>query len=580
MPSERLPPLAVRPLHRSERARFDAELDEHHWLGHHLVGQTMRYVATDEDGDWLALAGFGAAALACGPRDRYIGWTPELHFRRLAYVANNQRFCVLPRGRVANLASSVLSRVLRRLSGDYQVRWGHPVLVVESFVDPSRHLGTCYRAAGFTALGETAGYGRRSGRYVHHGQVKLCFARALRRDALRLLAAPFDHPILQGATTEMLDLNDLAFDGEGGLLARLEEITDHRKRRGVRHSLTSVLAIAVAATLAGARSLAAIGEFAADCPQEVLARLGARYHPVRRCYVPPHDATFRRAIAAVDTDALDEAVGAWLFDQVRAGHVEEERLVVALDGKSLRGALRDDGRAVHLLSAMVHGEGVVVAQGEVDEKSNEITAFRPLLEGLDLEGALVTADAMHTQRDHANFLVEEKKADYLFQVKGNQPNLQEAVEGIEEDAYCAPHEDTTKAHGRIEHRCVQIAEAPTGVDFPHVAQVVRVKRARADMIGIVVSTETAYYVTSVAQGSAGPSVLGAHTRGHWGIENKVHYVRDWTYDEDRDIRRGPPPAHGGHLCPPGAGHPAQSGHQPAPPGRGDEHRPGDPVGGA
>jgi hypothetical protein len=203
----------------------------------------------------------------------------------------------------------------------------------------------------------------------------------------------------------------------------------------VRHKLASVLAIAACATLAGARSVAAISEFAADSPQDVLRRLGAKYHPVKRRYLAPHDATFRRALAAVDAGALDEVVGAWLLEQVRAGRVEEDQLVLALDGKSRRGAQRDDDRAVHLFSAMVHGEGVVVAQSEVDERSNEITALRPLLEGLDLQGALVTADAMHTQRDHARFLVEEKKADYLFQVKANQPGLLAAVRAIGEGSF-------------------------------------------------------------------------------------------------------------------------------------------------
>jgi predicted transposase YbfD/YdcC len=407
------------------------------------------------------------------------------------------------------------------------------VLVVETFVDPARHAGTCYLASGFVRLGETLGFGRAGGRYVHHGNPKLCFARALRADATRILAAPFDHPVLARGRPTMIDLNELSFEGEGGLLARLEEITDHRRPRGVRHRLSSVLAIAVAATLSGARSLAAIGEFAADCPQEALARLGARRHPVRGCYVAPHDATFRRALGAVDVEALDEVVGAWLLEQVRAGRVEDEQLVLALDGKSLRGARRDDSRAVHLFSAMVHGDGVVVAQEEVDEKTNEITALRPLLEGLDLEGALVTADALHTQRDHARFLLEEKGADYLFQVKADQPGLLEAVRSIGESSFSPEHEDTTRGHGRIEHRYVRVADAPSDLDFPFAAQVIVVYRERAERADVMVSAETSYYVTSVTSEKAGPRSLANHTRGHWGIENRVHYVRDWTYDEDR-----------------------------------------------
>lgn len=429
--------LVVRRLGRGERPRFDAELRAHHWLGEGLFGETMRHVATDEDGTWLALVGFGSAAFSCGPRDRFVGWNDEARRRRLRFVVNNQRFCVLPGGRRRNLASAVLARSLRRLSGDYQARWGHPVLVVETFVDPARHAGTCYRAAGFTVLGNTVGYGRRSGRYVHHGNPKICLARPLRRGAARILAASFDHPLLAMTSGRgpVLDLNALCFDGEGGLLARLESIGDHRKRRGVRHSLASVLAIAAAATLAGARSLTAIGEWAADAPQDVLARLGAKYHPTKGRFIPPHDATIRRAVAGVDTDALDKVIGDWLTDQVHAGTLDDRQVALAVDGKSLRGARGDDGRPVHLFAAMVHGEGTVIAQREVDHKTNEITALRPLLDDVDIGGAVVTADALHAQRDHAEFLVGDKDADYIFGVKANQPTLFDTIESLDRDSF-------------------------------------------------------------------------------------------------------------------------------------------------
>jgi predicted transposase YbfD/YdcC len=141
----------------------------------------------------------------------------------------------------------------------------------------------------------------------------------------------------------------------------------------------------------------------------VLEALGARWHPVKGRHIAPHDATFRRALAAVDVEMLDQLVGGWLLE-VRAGRLDADQLVLALDGKTLRGASdRLEGRQVHLFSAMVHGEGVVIAQRQVGAKTNEISAFCPLLEPLDLRGALVTADAMHTQRDHARFLVEDKQ---------------------------------------------------------------------------------------------------------------------------------------------------------------------------
>ena len=503
----------------------------------------MRYVALGPDDEWLAVLGFGAAALSCGPRDRYVGWSDEQHFARLRYVTNNQRFCVLPAGQRPNLASNVLAKTLKRLSGDFEARWGHPVVMVETFVDPARHRGTCYIAGGFSLLGETLGYGRSGGRYHHHGRVKLTFGRLLRRDARAILTSQFDHRVLTRGSQPVIDLNALDFDSDDGLIAALDQIVDHRKRRGVRHSLSSLLALATAATLAGARSVQAIGEYAADCPQPVLERLGARFHPVKQRFVAPHADTIRRALAQVDASALDEVVGAWLFRQVGAGHLAHDQLVVALDGKSMRGALRADGRAVHLFAAMVHGTGIVVGQHEVDAKSNEITAFRPLLDGLELQGALVTADAMHTQRANAAWLVEDKNADYLFQVKDNQPGLLAACRAIEETQFSVPHVDTCRGHGRIESREVRVAAAPEGIDFPHAAQVIVVYRERAGLDDRMISAETSYYLTSVADSDAGATELGGHVRGHWGIENKIHWVRDWTFDEDRhQLRAAASPA--------------------------------------
>lgn len=530
--------VVVRPLEAGERPRFDAELDEHHWLGHRLVGATMRHVAVDGDGRWLALLGFGAAALSCGPRERHIGWAEEMRLRRLRYVVNNQRLCVLPAGRVPNLASAALGRSLRRLSADWADRWGHRVLAVETFVDPARHVGTCYHAAGFIPLGETSGFARSGGRWIRHDRPKQHLWRPLRRDAARVLAAGFDHPLLADRRRPMslIDLDQLTFSG---LLERLRDIEDHRDPRGVRHELASLLALATAATLAGARSVAAIGEYVADCPQPVLEQLGAKFHPRKRCYIPPHDATLRRALEGVDGHRLDEVVGGWLLDQVRAGRLDEQMLVVALDGKTLRGARDDTGAQVHLFGAMVHGEGVVVGQQQVAEKTNEITAFKPLLQDLDLRGALVTADAMHTQREHARFVVEDKAGHYLFQVKGNQPRLHEQITSIADDQFSEVYEDSTRGHGRIDHRQVRVADVPADCDFPYAAQVVEVYRERADLDDVMESFETSYYITDLPAKDAGPAALAGHTRGHWGIENQIHWVRDVTFDEDRHQLRAP-----------------------------------------
>jgi hypothetical protein len=275
-----------------DAGRFDAELDEHHWLGHRMVGETMRYVAVDAVGEWVALVGFASPALSCGPRDRLIGWSPEVQLRRLRFVASNQRFCILPAGRRKNTASTVMSRTLQRLSADWVDSWGHPVLLVETFVDPSRHLGTCYGASSFLRLGETQGFGRRSGRYVAHGQIKHVYVRSLHRLSIEVLAGTFDHPLLadprSAASVAQIDFNTADLSS---LIRRIETITDPRDKRGVRHGFATTLVLIACATLAGNKSLVAISEWCESSSQEVLGRLGARISPASALLIPPSDAT-------------------------------------------------------------------------------------------------------------------------------------------------------------------------------------------------------------------------------------------------------------------------------------------------
>jgi hypothetical protein len=194
------------------------------------------------------------------------------------------------------------------------------------------------------------------------------------------------------------------------LLTCLASVPDPRRRKGRRHPLAFLLALAACAVLAGAKSLAAISEWTADAQLAVLTALGGPCRDPRHGPVAPAEATVRRALQRIDGDALDAAVGTWLArrDRTAAGpdtHGDWPRPALAVDGKTVRGARRSDGTQVHLLSAMSEG-GLVLAQREVDAKSNEITAFRPLLAPLDLAGRVVTFDAMHSQISHARFLVE------------------------------------------------------------------------------------------------------------------------------------------------------------------------------
>ena len=214
----------------------------------------------------------------------------------------------------------------------------------------------------------------------------------------------------------MIDVNALPLQGEGGLIDLLKTIVDPRKPRGVRHPVVTVVGIAVCAALSGARSFCAIGEWAQGLTREALERLGSKR------WTPPSEPTIRRVLQGLDANRLDAQIGPWVArQQLRPG------VAVAVDGKSLRRS-HDAGQAApHLLSAILHQEAVVVAQMDVEEKTNEIPKLPALLAPLPLAGTVVTADALHTQKETARYLVEEKQADYLFIAKDNQPTLRQDI---------------------------------------------------------------------------------------------------------------------------------------------------------
>jgi len=413
-------PLVVRPIVVAERLGWRAYMQRFHYLGDcRLVGESLRYVALLGD-ELVALLGWGAAALCNEPRERHLGWDRAAKARGLHQVVNNVRYLVLPWVRQPNLASRILGANLRRLSADWEAVYGHRVLLAETFVDSSRFAGTCYRASNWRYLGETKGFAKRGSQYWFHGRSKAVFVYPLHRRSTELLCAP---PRAAAARNDeegpmrTLPCEPLPLDGEGGLFAVLDTITDPRQRRGIRYRLQSVLAVAVCATLAGAKSFGAIYEWAADQSYELRKQL--------RCWHgrAPSERTFRRVLLSIDAQQLDTKVGQWLAGlRSLPGHA------LALDGKTLRGS-RDgeNGSAVHLLAAVVHGSGEVVAQTPVDGKTNEITRVEPLLGELDITGAVVTADALLTQREIARHIVEDKHADYVFTAKDNQVGLRKDI---------------------------------------------------------------------------------------------------------------------------------------------------------
>lgn len=321
-----------------------------------------------------------------------------------------------------------------------------------------------------------------------------------------------------------------------GLPAALACLPDPRARRGVRHQLAVVVSAAVCAVVAGYRSYTAIAEWVADAPASTVAALGMDPH--RR----PSEAMIRRLLQALDPDLLSAAISGWLAGRLATGQPSTRR-AVAVDGKTLRGSRSGDTAARHVLAALDQSTGVVLASTDVDGKTNEITRFQPLLDQLDdLHDTVVTLDALHCQRDHVAYLTK-RGAHWILTVKANQPNLHAQLAALPWQAVPQATREQDRGHGRREIRTLKMLTVATGIGFPHAAQALQIRRRRRRLDQPRrFTTETVYAITSLRVQQARPAQLAAWIRGHWSIENKLHWVRDVTYDEDRSqvrTRSGP-----------------------------------------
>lgn len=397
--------------------------------------------------------------------------------------------------------------------------------------------------------------------------------RALHRYSVKVLAGTFDHPLLSTNPRSSVAKIDFNTADLSSLIERIETITDPRDPRGVRHDFASTLVLIACATLAGNKSLVELSEWCDGSSQEVLTRLGARISPSSGLRIAPSYATIRRAAMAVDADEFDLIINTWAAQQadlrsktpVRpepadSDHTDEpdhedsgdegssggtnagaDLVGVAVDGKAVRGAKRPDGTQVQLLAALRHDTGMVIGQRNVEnDKTNEILAFAPLLEPLNLTGRVVTADAMHTQTKAAR-LVVRKGGHYIFGVKENQPKLWNAAvdagDGIDLDH--PQHETCQRAHGRIDRHRVWSASVPSTITFPHARTYIIVERESSTLGDVRTSIETRYYVTDLTTDDASIEHLFRLVHGHWSIENSLHWVRDVTFGEDlSQVRTG------------------------------------------
>lgn len=316
---------------------------------------------------------------------------------------------------------------------------------------------------------------------------------------------------------------------DAGILDALDQVPDPRARRGFRHRLAVIVSVALSAVCAGARSFTAIAEWVHDVPEDVLDRLGIEGRP-------PSESTIRRTLARVDAEVLDQVIGVWAW--LRTGMIDGRR-VIAVDGKTLRGAKDAAGHLTHLLAALDHGSGVVLGQLEVGAKTNEIPLITGLLAPFDLTDVVVTADALHCQRATADHIVG-RGGHYVFTVKNNQRALRNVLRALPWNDIPVSSSIGGRGHGRREQRTIKATEVAARLGFPHATQVLRVRRTvtRAGRRTV----EVVYLITSIPMIAAVPSQVASWVRGHWAIENRLHWVRDVTFDEDRSaVRTGTGP---------------------------------------
>jgi hypothetical protein len=406
-----------------DKAHCRRMLAKHHYLGDvRAVGEQLFYAIKDEPGQWLGVFVFCAASRRLRARDQWIGWTEEQRRRRLALVVNNCRFLLLADKSVPNLGSRSLRLVLGRLSADWQARYGHPVLVVETFVDPEQFCGTVYTASGWLELGKTDGYGRvRRDFYVAHDKPKRLFVREICRQARRSLQAERLKAALAEVERKVGPRPTQSAAELRTLVAHLKGIPEYRRRIGL-YPLWSLVAICVLAHLCGApRGQKDLVKFAKGLSQAQRRALGIRPLP-DGFYPAPSQPTFCRMMQHLNAPALEQ-VFLQYQQQVRGAPPTDELIV--LDGKEPK-----HGGGHSVLTAVSVPSQHYLGSALVDQKTNEIPVARELFHRLDLEGRQVSLDALHTQTQTARALVLEHGADYLLTVKDNQPTLRQNIEKI------------------------------------------------------------------------------------------------------------------------------------------------------
>ncbi len=403
-------------------ARCDQLIIEHHYLHDAtLVGEHLRYAIVYQ-GRWLGVATWSGAAFHIKDRDAFIGWDWEQCRRRRPLLANNSRLLILPDCHSPNLISRFMKLMLARLSADWLARWGHPLAMVETFVDPQLYQGTAYKVSGWSHLGQTAGWKRDAADfYLKHDAVKQIWVRELVKNAavkLRAAQLPPEWAMVEAqarprCTQRVKEIHSL-------MEALRRQLPEFRRPQALGYPVAGLVCLVVMAMATGVRKGPDdLADYADTLSQPQLRALLFRQDKRTgrpRC---PKRTTFTRLLAAVDAAGLERVLLQW--QQRLTGPIQDNLVIV--DGKEMRHG------GVEMVNA-TNGRGQYLGGIMTEDKSNEIPAARQLLGRLELGGKIVLCDALHTQVETSQLILYGKGADYLMTVKGNQPTLQRTLQDL------------------------------------------------------------------------------------------------------------------------------------------------------
>lgn len=418
---------------KEEIARCDQTIIDHHYLHDvTLVGEHLRY-AFIHQGRWLAVATWSSAALHIKDRDQFIGWTSEQCRRRLPLLANNSRLLVLPECHYPNLISRFMKLMLAQLSDDWQRRWGHPIALVETFVDPRYFQGTAYKVSGWSHLGKTAGWKRDADDfYEKNGFPKQIWVRELVKKACVKLRAP-ELPESWAQVEEARPPRCMAKAGQiRGLMETIEpEVPEFRRRQALAYPVAGLICLVVMAVAQGVvRGPTDLAFYADTLSQGQLRALKFRRNPRTGKIRCPKKTVLSTLLQEGDDSLIERILLRWQAQIL--GPVQDK--IVIVDGKKVRHA------GVEIVNA-VDSRGRFLGSVLTESKSHEIPAARRLLRGQDLLDKIVLADAKHTNEETAQQILFEGGGDYLMTVKANQPTLQKNLQTLFTEQSFSPSAD-------------------------------------------------------------------------------------------------------------------------------------------